>query len=516
MHARTLTALIGILIGVVCGESVAYGSEIALLSLLLAISQCGLYVWERNKKEVIASRVRQPFLFSVALFSSILFFFITIGIMRVQFVHEKNYFVCESSCTFTATIIASPKIQNDYQVVLVQPDEMSDVYAVQIQAPLYPRYRVGESTTVRGKVTLPQPMMAHDGKKSFDYEMYLRMHDVGSEMFYPKIVVSTSTEDRPSLIYRLAHIREQFVGVISMNVNEPAASLASGMLFGATSMSKELVQTFRVAGLSHIVVLSGFNIAILISFVLFILVFLPLMLRVFLAALFVLLFVVMVGGEASIIRATLMSFIGLTALVLGRAYTAKQALILSLIGIIMYEPGHLLYDVSLHLSFLAAAGIIYMSDGIKNILRNIKSPVYQEIIATTLCAYLATLPYVMYTFGTMSLYALLTNSIVLPLVPLIMLITFLVVVISPLTQSLAQVLGYVDTILGNGIIFVARAVEHLPLSSIKVSVSFVTMGVLYGVLVVMYIFFVGKFNRVAKNETSVTNDNEILSEVISF
>ena len=69
-----------------------------------------------------------------------------------------------------------------------------------------------------------------------------------------------------------------------------------------------------------------------------------------------------------------------------------------------------------------------MSDGIKNVLHMIRSTTYKEIVTTTLCAYLATLPYVMYTFGTVSVYALLTNLVVLPLVPIMMLLTALVVV----------------------------------------------------------------------------------------
>ena len=48
---------------------------------------------------------------------------------------------------------------------------------------------------------------------------------------------------------------------------------------------KELTDTFRVAGLSHIVVLSGFNIAIIISFVILLLRVVPLFVRVLIASL---------------------------------------------------------------------------------------------------------------------------------------------------------------------------------------------------------------------------------------
>jgi len=72
-----------------------------------------------------------------------------------------------------------------------------------------------------------------------------------------------------------------------------------------------------------------------------------------------------------VIRATLMSFVGLLAMLLGRAYVAKQALILSLLAIVMYEPYALMHDVSLHLSFLATAGIVYLSEPLEIFLRTI-------------------------------------------------------------------------------------------------------------------------------------------------
>ena len=281
-------------------------------------------------------------------------------------------------------------------------------------------------------------------------------------------------------------------------------------------MSQELIQTFRVAGLSHVVVLSGFNIAILISFVLALLIFAPLIIRVILAGVFVIFFVIAVGGEASIIRATLMSFIGLAALSFGRAYVARQALLLSLIGIILYEPIHLLHDVSLHLSFLATAGIVYTSDGVKVLFKTIQSKTYKEVIGSTLCAYLTTLPYVIYTFGTVSLYALLTNVLVVPLVPAIMLVTFLVGVSSFVSTTLAYMLGYVDTLLGNSIIGVARIVEQLPFSSLQVSLSFFGMCLLYLGLFFLYFWSIKRHASKQRNETSFTKNDGLISEILSF
>ena len=518
-HTKTIIALVGIIVGVVVSEKTVYGSEIAIASLILGVVQIGIYFVEKyfnTRKYHELKTNNEAIRFSIPLVSGIFFIALFLIVLRVQLSVEKSSFVCEKACSFNATIFTTPEIKNEYQIFSVQPDTSGDSYDILVRVPLYPRFKVGEKVMLTGKVTSPYIVMPHDGSKTFDYEMYLRTRNIGSEMFYPKIVVLVSGTEGYSFITKLRQVKERSIEIISSYINEPAASLASGMLFGASSMSKELIQTFRVAGISHIVVLSGFNVAILISFVLLILVFVPLFLRILLAGIFVVLFVLMVGGEASIVRAAGMSFIGLLALLIGRAYVARQALLLSLVAIIFYEPVHLLHDVSLHLSFLATAGIIYMSDGVKNILQKVQSKTYQEIITTTVCAYVATLPYVIYTFGTVSVYALVANFIVLPFVPIMMLLTFLLTILAPLLYLPALAIGYVDTLLGNFIIFVARTVEHLPFASLTISFSFAMMCAGYGVLAAGYIFLSWIHTRKLKNETSLTKSDEILSEIISY
>lgn len=520
-HTKTLIAIVGMIVGVAVCEKTVYGSEVAIVTLLLGVIQLVIYFFERRALRKIQIQIEEKTnnnvsRFSIPLVSGIFFIAIALLIIRIQFSSEKNNFVCEKVCEFTAVLTSSPATKNEYQIFTVRPEMEVDVYNIQVRAPLYPRFEVGDRVSLVGKVALPHTVMPHDGRKTFDYETYLRIHAIGSEMFYPKVTVLASSTNGYSFRTKLQHIREYLINSISFYVSQPEDSLATGMLFGATSMSEELTQTFRVAGISHIVVLSGFNIAILISFVLLILVFLPLFVRVLCAGIFVLLFVLMVGGEASIVRATIMSFIGLAALLIGRSYIARQALILSLIVIILYEPTNVLHNVSLHLSFLATAGIVYMSDGIKKMLQKVQSKTYQEIIATTVSAYLATLPYVMYTFGTVSVYALFANFIVLPFVPLMMLLTFLVALTSPVSQVLALVIGYVDSLFGGGIIFIARAVERLPFASLTVSFSFVMMCLGYCFLIGGYIFLTQRFSKKTKNETLLTKQNEILSEVISY
>ncbi len=511
MHRATIITLLGIVVGVVLGEKTVHGSVIASVAAVASICSLSIYFFEkkyigRENKKVTTST------FSLSHYIGLFCIALALSIVRTQFEEEKSNFICERSCTFQATVVTAAKEKDAYQIVSVLPESEVSTRYVQIRIPLYPKFQVGDRVTLSGVVSLPKTFIQNEGKRPFKYATYLALHNVGSEMLYPKIEIIRTVENTKNIFVYLQSLREIFVSTVSVYVDEPASSLATGMLFGDRTMSQELVQTFRVAGLSHIVVLSGFNIAILISFVLLLAVFMPLIVRVLFAFLVVIFFVLMVGAEVSVIRATLMSGVALTALLFGRAYSARQALLLSLIAIIMYEPKYLLYDVSLHLSFLATAGIIYLQEVFSILFQKVTSKTYREILITTSAAYVATLPYIMYTFGTISIYALIANMLVLPLVPVMMLVTFCVIVTAPLANFFGLIFGYVDTFLGELIILVARSVETLPFAAITVTVSFAGMSLLYvGIIIFSYFFTIQK-----NNETLLTKDDSIISGTISY
>ena len=512
MHLKTIIFVLGVAAGITIGFVSSFATEMIVATIALVMMQGIILLvskfWKREQhvEDILLSLY--IFLFS---------FGIIMGALRVQFVEEKNPYVCESSCVFDARIISSPETKDTYQVFTVRPADPpaqagveAEIYDVQIRAPLYPRFKIGETVSVQGKTLLPSVIMPHNGEKSFDYISYLHTKNIGSEMMFPSIEVVDS--EAHSVQEYLGRWKEDLITRLGLYVSSPASALSSGMLFGDSSMSKELTQTFRTSGLSHIVVLSGFNIAIVITSILFVFMFLPLIIRIALASFFVIIFVMMVGGEASVMRATAMAFIGLLATLLGREYVARQALIISFLAIILYEPRALRADASLHLSFLATAGIVYASAPLEKILQKyMKNKYMLSLFTTTLAAYFATLPYVMYTFGTVSLYALIANVLVLPLIPITMLLSFIVVCMSYMSETLSLGFGFADTSVSNIILFVARIVEALPFSSSSFSISFTGMCVMYLGVSLLVIYLHNK-----KNETIETTKEGYLTDIIKY
>ena len=102
-------------------------------------------------------------------------------------------------------------------------------------------------------------------------------------------------------------------------------------------------------------------------------------------------FVVMVGGGGDTCNTHGRSIVTCTCA--WESMSRVRALFVSLLCIVMYEPYALLHDVSIHLSFIATMGIVYMSGVLQTVLsRYVSSRYFVEICATTLAAYIATLP----------------------------------------------------------------------------------------------------------------------------
>jgi len=93
---------------------------------------------------------------------------------------------------------------------------------------------------------------------------------------------------------------------------------------------------------------------------------------------------------------------------------------------LLQNPLLLRFDVGFQLSFLAVMGIIYVGPIFQNWFRRIPDKFQlRSILATTLSAQIFTLPILIYNFGYISQVAPLTNLLILPFLPYIMILGFI-------------------------------------------------------------------------------------------
>lgn len=225
----------------------------------------------------------------------------------------------------------------------------------------------------------------------------------------------------------LGAVRQFFIDRLDSLFPEPAASFAAGILLGARrSIPYAVLEDFRRAGLTHILAISGYNIIILIVFVTAIFSFLPRKISTWISLAVILLFTLLVGASASVVRAAIMGSLSLFARLVGRKSSGMRALFITAGIMILFDPRILFDDIGFQLSFAATAGILLFAERIKFFLKKIPEAfAIRTSLATTLAAQVFTTPLIFWHFGGISFIAPLANIVILPLVPLLMLGSFL-------------------------------------------------------------------------------------------
>ena len=262
-------------------------------------------------------------------------------------------------------------------------------------------------------------------------------------------------------------------------VPEPEAALAAGILLGVRSgIDPAINDAFARAGLTHVVAISGWNIAIVAAIAAAAarpLTRLPS--GRWLAALAaigtVTAYVLLTGASPSVVRAALMAGALLVARLGGARSHAMSALMLAALLMLLVSPA-IAWDVGFQLSALATAGLIWFGASFASRLRRWPALV-REPVALTLAAQVTTLPVILLNFERLSLIAPAANVLVVPLVPLVMLGGALAALAGaigdslPLAGLLEWLCGGVAFCLLRAMVAVGKAAAAMPLASVELA-----------------------------------------------
>nr|WP_035304191.1 ComEC/Rec2 family competence protein [Actinokineospora inagensis] len=202
-------------------------------------------------------------------------------------------------------------------------------------------------------------------------------------------------------------------------LDDEARGLLPALVVGDTDrMVQSVADEFRTAGMTHLLAVSGANLAI----VCFAVLFLARLVRIgprgsAVAAFAALLgYVVLVGPEPSVLRAGVMGAIGLLALALGRERAVLPALSTAVIVLVAIDP-EMAVSLGFVLSVLATAALVLVAPRWVDRLTRRRVPrLLAEAVAIPAAAHLATAPVVAGISGQVSLVAVVANLVAVPVV----------------------------------------------------------------------------------------------------
>jgi competence protein ComEC len=395
---------------------------------------------------------------------------ISITIIRVVFILNKEHiseldYKTGSNVSLKGVIVSESNIKNKSQTFILKINSETNI---KVSTDLYNEYNYGDEVVVSGKLSRPRNFVGDTGRE-FDYINYLKKDDIYYEIKKADISIINSKNflNINKLLYK---VKRAFVNNLNRVLGEPHSAFASGLVVGEkASLGKDIIGNFRKAGLIHIVVLSGYNITIIATTIRRLLSFLPRNISIVLGMFGIILFGILVGGGATVVRSCIMAIVALFGELLRKDYKVIRALFIAGLFMIIQNPYIVLYDLSFQLSFLACFGLIVLSSPIENRLTFITERFgIRGVVASTLATQIFVSPYILYMMGQISIVGMFVNIIVLPFIPTTMLFVSLSGIAGFISIFISKIFAYIANILLSYELFIVEKSANLPFSSIEV------------------------------------------------
>lgn len=358
-----------------------------------------------------------------------------------------------------------------------------------VNARRYPDYAYGDLLEVEGELETPPEF------ESFSYKDYLARQGIHTLLPYPHIERLAQGQGTPfyAILYAL---KDRAQATIRALVPEPEASLLSGILLGRDSeIPKDLWEAFNRTQTSHIIVISGFNIAIVAGVLTYI------GQRVlgrnrslFFALSGISLYTLLVGADPPVVRAAIMGSLYIIAIHLGRQAHALISLAVAALLMTLLNP-FTLWDLGFQLSFAATLGLIlYVPPVHKWLDKHVlwaRSPLFStvgkllsESIIVTLAAQLWVLPIILYNFRQFSVVSLLSNTLIVPAQSGVMILGGVATIFGLIALPLGQIVAWVAWLPLKWTVFVVETMARWPWAELEVR-GFTTglAGLCYGTLI---------------------------------
>ena len=469
-----IAVLGGFFLGVITRSVADFGLAFIWFTLLLAatVGAWGYYT--------VRPRFSHIPLYRPAFFAALFFAALALGMLRthIAITEPPDPLLAArigTQVSVTGLIAAEPDERETSTRLTVELQKLTEESGmplpvhgrVLIVAPPFPKLAYGDSLEIAGELQEPKNFTDDTGRV-FNYAAYLAKDGVRFEIKQAHIKL-VSSGARNTLQNTLFALKNTFLEHIGRIIPEPHASLLGGLLIGAKrSLGDDLLARFRAVGLIHIVVLSGYNISIVADAIARLTKrLLPRRIALILGALSIVLFALMTGGSATVVRASVMALIALLARATDRVYDITRALIFAGVAMTLHNPLILLFDPSFQLSFLATLALITLAPRLETHLSFVPQRLkLRETATATIATQIFVLPLLLFHSGELSVVSLPSNLLVLIAVPATMLFGFLASAVSLVSTTLASPLAWIATALLGYMLAVVDKFSSLPFASI--------------------------------------------------
>jgi competence protein ComEC len=411
--------------------------------------------------------------------------------------HHLAYYNERDGIRLTAVVVDEPDVRDQNtnlrlraETIVLDDGRVLPVDGLLLaNVPRYPAIAYGTRLQLDGRLETPPENPA------FSYRDYLARHGVHSLMSRPHVTVLAGGQGHP-FYHAVLAFKERAQATIHRSLPGPHGALLGAVLLGnRDDLPPSLVDDFRTTGLSHLIVVSGFHVSVLVASLAAAVT--PLLGRrqaTWVTLVCLALYTILVGAGPSVQRAAVMGAVYLfAARFLGRPTFAPAALVTAAGAMSLWNP-LVLWEVGFQLSFSATLGIMLYAERMQRAAwtflarrsdaetaTRISKP-FLEIVIVSLSAQILTLPLVAAYFGQLSLVTLPANLLVLPAQPALLTLGGLATLVGMAWPAAGQLLAWTAWLFLHYTLEVVRALATIPSAAVPVYLSGSGIAALYAAI----------------------------------
>jgi len=315
----------------------------------------------------------------------------------------------------------------------------------------------------------------------------------------------------PGFLKFFSPLSERIETIFDKTMDNPDnLALIKGLILGKRELLPWRIQeTFKNTGTFHILAISGLHIGLLgfIFFLFFRLLRLPHKFSVLLTILCISVYALTVlsnGFRPSVVRATLMVILFLVGSILERERNILNILSFAALVLLIFNP-LMLFQPGFQLSFLAVLSLIFFPPKISIWIRRIFPRLNERLagfMAGLIAVQLGLMPLLVFHFNILSPVAIPANFFVIPLLGLILKVSFCAVLFGLIYLPLANIFNAVNGVLLDILRWTVSFLNRLPFSSFGFNTpSLLTILGYYGLIFVA--FFHKEFRKLKINKRKI-------------
>jgi competence protein ComEC len=401
----------------------------------------------------------------------------------------------------TKAIIASASIDNKWKQINRNIQlSFEDTSAINL--------RPGEQLIIKGRPAFP-PSPIYPGQ--FNYSEYLFNRGISLVAFIKANTYTKLSNRCSNWLYSILDVRQYLLEKISQNdLKGREKAVLSSLLLGFTGdLDPELKNAYSVAGVMHILSVSGLHVGIVYGFILVCLFFFgkskkQQLIKYVIAITGIWFYAVIAGFSPPVVRSAAMFTFLAMGKIFNRHGNSINNLLLSAFVLLLANPFNL-FDVGFQLSYAAMIGIFLLYKPLYNAI-DINYWILDKIwglIAVSLAAQIATLPFTLYYFHTFPTYFLLSNLIIVPLSSIIIYLGIVLLAISFWNFGafwMAWLMKYILFSLNSMVLFI----EKMPFASLHdIYINSFSAIMLIALITLVAYFFIYKDLRIVNIALSI-------------